>query len=109
VALTGEWWKSGFGTYPYSFDVMDILRGVIPQTLLGTFVGKSCRNNTMAAIVGASSAALSRGQTLTEILFYPEEFAALPENTAEHNVFLIFFNAVLAGLASFGLSSLLVK
>jgi hypothetical protein len=106
-----EWYKQSFGTWPYSFDIMDILRGVIPEALLGGAAGAVSKKNPaiVGGLVGAASAAIARSQILAEITFYPEEYVELPPEVVTHNVFLILFQSVLAGLAGAGLSMLATR
>jgi hypothetical protein len=95
------WYKTTFGSWPYSFDVMDILRGVIPQAIIGGAAGILADNIVAGVAIGAASAAISRAQVWTELRAYPEEFKpetlTLPD-VDTHNAFLILFQSALAGL-----------
>jgi hypothetical protein len=99
--LQVPWYKQSIGSWPYSFDVMDILRGVIPQAVLGGIAGKLAKNVWAGAAFGATAAALSRAQIWIELRAYPEEFK--PEVSTgpgydAHNAFLIAFESALAAL-----------
>ena len=95
------WYKTSFGSWPYSFDVMDILRGVIPQAIIGGAAGILADNIAAGAAIGAASAAVSRAQVWIELRAYPEEFK--PETVTmpdvdTHNAFLMLIQSALAGL-----------
>ncbi|MEM2549849.1 MAG: hypothetical protein QW689_05450 [Nitrososphaerota archaeon] len=69
-----EWYKQAFGSYPYSVDVLDVLR-TIPQSLLGGYVGAQVGRNSRdaaikGAVFGAAANALTRAQIALEYSAY---------------------------------------
>lgn len=96
------------GTWPYSFDYMDIARGVVPQAILGGVAGALTKKVSVRGAFGAASAALSRAQVWSETKLYPEEFKpeVLTPEFDQHNIFLTLLNAGLAGLGGAGLTAL---
>jgi len=68
------WYKQAFGSYPYSVDVLDILR-TIPQSLLGGYVGAQTGRDSRdaaikGAVFGAAANALTRAQIALEYQAY---------------------------------------
>ena len=68
------WYKTSYGEYPYSTDVLDILRAV-PAGILGGGVGAVLveepeKAALVGAVVGGSSDALLRAQLATEYAAY---------------------------------------
>jgi len=77
------WFKQAFGSYPYSVDVLDVLR-TIPQSLLGGGAGALAGRNSKDAAVkgalfGAAANALTRAQIAVEYAAY--NLAAVGEAT----------------------------
>lgn len=68
------WYRQAFGSYPYSVDVLDVIR-TIPQSLLGGYVGaqtgRSSRDAAIkGAVFGAAANALTRAQIALEYSAY---------------------------------------
>lgn len=107
--LQTAWYKTTIGSWPFSFDVADLLR-VIPEGVLGGVAGYFAEPKKAVLVsgsVGAAAGALARGQIIIETLAYPEEFQSLPPDCLTHGVFIAALDALVAGAIGAGISYLL--
>ncbi|MBA7665384.1 hypothetical protein ES703_73454 [subsurface metagenome] len=94
------WYKESYGKYPYSADILDILRAV-PAGILGGVTGVALVEdpNTAAlagATIGGASNALLRAQLATEYMAYDLAVPGKPiyHTTKEFKEHQIFVGAI---------------
>lgn len=103
------------GTWPYSFDWVDLVR-VLPEAFAsGITTGVLAKNEKQAALagaaLGATTGALARGQIMIEMKAYPKEFeggaiSPYAPDVWQHNYFIMLLDALVSGGVGAGLGYL---